>query len=441
MASNLVASGAEGSGDHRADDRADESAPRSGPKRGPIQRPGSGSPGGMYGPHVGSLEVMDLMAELAQTHPDARLHLDVMGADGVKRAARTYSVTSFDFDTVVNTYGAGEYRVRVQQLGEPRPVRMFRFIAASQSNPTPPIPPQSPPAAPAPQYPPPPPYYPQHVQGYGYPPPPQEGSQGMMGVLTQMMIESAKAQNAMVNTLLARLIDQKTTPQEPAKITELEAMIKLADKLSNRRSGRDGDDSSDELLSSIVAGLSKAIGSAPTQPTQQAVRPVRPKARPVAPTEHAGSAALSGVAPPAASLPEPQTSQPAAGDSATPAVQGRAATPPAEPPLDPITATIVASLRSNTDARRIAKLILVDDGDDAAAVAAMASTLMDDNQVEAFIAGEPGNWSRLFVLAFPALGKKSDLVAAVEAAMREELSDSAGDAEEDADAEKRTDSD
>lgn len=454
MVRGQMINGAEQSGEDRADDGADESTPSRGPKRGPIQRPGSGSPGGMYGPHVGSAEIMDLMAELAQSHPDARLHLDVMGADGVKRAGRTYSVTSFDFDNVVAQYGGGEYRVRVQQLGEPKPVRMFRFIAATQSNPTPPIPPQTPPAAPAPQYAPPPPYYPQQVQGYPYPPPQAPQADGLMAMMMNMAVESAKSQALMMNTLLAKLIEQRTTPQEPAKITELEAMIKLADKLGNRRGGGGRDDGGGggeaDMLASIAGALKNILP--PAAPTPAAAPPRRklvklpPK---LIPTKHAGSAALPGVAPQA--VPQPASDRPPLaedGDShAAPSSDG--ATPPAgqahqastpaaaadATPLDPMTAAFVQGMRTNPDARRLAKLILVDDGDDAEALGVMAAALLDDDQAEAMRAATPGQWTRLFVLAFPALdkAKKVELVGAVESAIRDQLAeDDAGDDQGDA---------
>jgi hypothetical protein len=100
--------------------------------------------------------------------------------------------------------------------------------------------------------------------------------------------------------------------------------------------------------------------------------------------------------------------------------------PPPATPADPFTAMVVNNLRGNADARRLAKLLLVDDGEDPGAIAAMALTLMDDAAVETVRASEAGKWGELFRLAWPELERRRELVDAVEAELRRQIEDEDG---------------
>lgn len=393
-----------------------------------IRNPGTGSPAGMYGPFIGSGEVLDILQELRETYPEARIHLDIIGADGLKRAASTYSVTSFDFDQVCEQYGQGEYRVRVQAIGQPKPVKMFKFLAAAPARPS-----YAPPPLPAPA---PAPVYPQQVY---YPAPPPAQPAGTSSEMMQFIITNMQAQQNMVTMLLGKLIEQRTAPQEPAKISELKEMFQLAKQLSRGGSSK-GDDSgggSDELLAGlgkmIIGGLSSG-GDAASMSPRQAARPVAAQFGGVAPPRVTpGAAPRVFVAPrtqphPNAAVPvqEPteapplQTAAALAGEAEP---QAAAAPQASEEPLDPATQLIAQALRGDSNARRLAKLIMVEEHDDADAIAAMADGAIDDASSDAFMASEPGGWSRLFVAAFPELTPRRELVQRVESSLRELLSD------------------
>jgi hypothetical protein len=427
MAKGDTINGATNGAMHGAAESADDGAAAAPEAR--IKRPGIGSPGGMYGGHVGSGEILDILEDLRSNHPDARLHLDVIGADGVKRSANTYSPTSFDVEQVARQFGPGEYRVRCQVSGEPRPVKMFRFIPASIAPAAPQTPPPPPPAPAPPQYPPQP-FPPQYgpPQGY-YAPPPQQAAPQLD--LMALVVSNMQQQAQMVNMLLGRLIEQRTTPQEPAKIGELDALLKLADRMGRRRNAEEDDDGTGGLVSQVIAGLAASLNR-PAAPAQApAPRPAIPRATP----KHAGGAVVSqpaAVAPPPPALPDTTppaiTPPPAAGgggsaaDQATAPASGAAGADAADlSSLPPGMALIVQSVRDDAGARRLAKLILVDDGDDIQAVAEMALAALSDQQCDQLESADPDGWAGVFVTAFPQLNSRAEFVRAVVVAMQAEL--------------------
>lgn len=390
----------------------------------------------MYGPHRDLVEVLDQLAEVREAYPDSRIHVTRVDPTGVPFTVGMFAPTQIDLDALVKNYGGGEYRLRVQQPGQPKAAAMLRFLAASpmqqQAAPAP-VPQQLPPAPQA--------YY---VQPQAAAPLDMGGSmQAMFLAMMQMAQRNAEQQANMTNTLLAKLIDQRTTPQEPAKISELEAMMKLADKLSSRR-GRGGDDDSDAgdgLVSEVIRGLAAAMQNnknnatpAPTPARPPVVRPVRrvtTQASGAAPARLAAAPEPRSAAPESSAPIPPEAPAPTPGASA-PAQHTEAAPEAAQ--LSPGLALIAAHLKADPDARRLAKMILVEDQGDAedpAAIAEWAAGAMDDDKADAFLAAEPGSWAACFVAAFPQLDARRDLVAAVEAELRAVLIDAGPEGDDD----------
>lgn len=381
----------------------------------------------MYGPHLGSGEVLDILQDVRDQYPDARIHLDIIGVDGLKRAASTYSPTSFEFDTICEQYGQGEYRVRVQATGQPKPVKMFRFLSAPSAR-SAPAPLVTPPPAPV--------YPPAYMYHQAPPPPPQHtGSSEMM----QFVLANMQQQQQMVTMLLGKLIEQRTAPQEPAKISELKELLQLADRFSRRRGGGESEGADDGLLGGlgklIMGGLSAQPAGVQAAPSP-AMRPVRPVAAQVggmAPPRHfAGAASRPPVTPEhlnghnaAAPVMEPLQAPPphtTPGPETAPA-QASPAQPAPAPELPPAATLIAQALRHDASARRLAKLIMVEEHDDADGIADMAEGAMSDDAAEAFLSAPAGNWSALFLAAFPEVLTRRDLVERVESSLRDLLSD------------------
>jgi hypothetical protein len=251
--------------------------------------------------------------------------------------------------------------------------------------------------------------------------------------LNQLIIQQMQGQQSLLQALIVKTLDR---PEGGSKLSELEGMLKLAERLGRGRADDDAGGESGGLLElgkTLASAWISSAASAPAAAVPAAVSAAQRARMFAAQTARRAAAALPGN--PAAktlsaeSVPSTQTTTAAAvGDDATaPQTNGRGADTQSAEPMNPIALII------RRDRRAIALQTLIDAADADTSAESLADiaigTLGAD--IRTFVERtEPGTFAAVFVQAFPAIAAKRPFLNDIEKQIRSMI---AGDAADESD--------
>lgn len=249
-------------------------------------------------------EIEDLIIELRQVS-GSRVRADRVRSGGEYEYLSHTTAVDFDFDWLIEQWGAGRYRIMGRVDGE-KHVRWKRIVTvaakpgtqarAVEGNQVPSDPRLAPPP---PAYPWPMP--PQYLAQYPPPPvqaPPADG--GAMGAMFQLMIGQAKQQSDLLLALLAQKVEQNA-PQHKTITEQVGDLLKVMKDLKTFNRGGGASDPQDEsfwgpALSSFGTAIVRALEERSQAPSSATTVPApaaglnRAPASPLAPTPRPATA-------------------------------------------------------------------------------------------------------------------------------------------------------
>jgi hypothetical protein len=383
--------------------------------------------------HLGLDEVFDILDEAARV-PGCVCLVVRVDELGQQRNVAPVPLEHFDPAALVRRYGSGEFKVRITQPGRRGAIRAFKFLIDSPTD----LPNRQtsfPPAATGATT-------PVAASLNGDAAQPQNLFGHAMQMMTTMMSQQqSMAQAAMTQqtTLLTTMLAQK---QEPRGMGELEAVLKLAERIARRDNsgGEEGGGIMQQILAGVVQGLSRpAAAPAPIMQRRMVMR--QPAAAPaqigrVAPLPAVPATPATPIAPAAPTIPTPETLSPTAASdepqlpAATPAPAALGAADLPEAPelatevglalmkLAPAEALLLQMLRDGADADRLADVI--------------AATLGDDDLELILERCKPGEMAAIVLAHVPDMRPHSNVIAEVERSLRDLTDDtSTGEQEQD----------